>query len=106
MSFAQRLVIGAMLRHERRLTFVAQKAGRDWHCSAGVEDVDYGLTIVRRDFNGSVCAARGCAANEQWQFETLTLHLAGHVDHLVERRSDQTAESDHVRLFCLGAFED
>src|SRR5882724_4385331 len=95
-----------MLLHEGGFTFVAEKAGRDGHCSAGVEDVDYRLTIMRRDFDGRVCPARGCAANEERQLETLTLHLTSHVHHLVERRSDQAAESYHVCSFCLGAFED
>ena len=95
-----------MLLHECRLTFVAQKAGRNGHCSAGVEDVDYRLAVMRRNLNGSVRPARGCPADEERQLEALTFHLSGHMHHLVERRSDQPAESDHVRLFRLGAFED
>src|ERR1700678_782428 len=106
MSLSKRLVIGAMLYDERGLTRVAQKAGRDGHCSAGIEDVNYRLTIMRRDFDGRMRPAGGCAANEQWQLEALTLHLSGYMDHLVERRRDQPAESDQVHFFHLGAFED
>src|SRR5271167_4263095 len=95
-----------MLCHEGRFTIVAQKAGRDGHCSTGVEYVDYRLTIMRRDFDGRVRPARGRPADQERQLETLTLHLAGNVDHLVERRSDQPTESDHIRLFRLGTFED
>src|SRR5580700_1174106 len=106
MRFAQCLVIGAMLLHKSRFTCIAQKAGGDGHCTTSVEDVDHRLTVVRRDFNGGVCSTRGCTANEQWQLKALTLHLPGHMHHLVERRSDQPTESDHVRLLRLGAFED
>ena len=95
-----------MLLHECRFTFVAQKAGRNGHCSARIEDVDYGLAVMRRNLNGSVRPARGCPADEERQLEALTFHLSGHMYHLVERRSDQPAESDHVRLLRLGAFED
>src|SRR5258708_30981149 len=95
-----------MLLHECRFTFVAQKAGRNGHCSAGVEDVDYWLAVMRRNLDGGVTAACGCPPDQKRQLEALTFHLSSHMYHLVERRSDQPAESDHVRLFRLGAFED
>ena len=106
MGLAERLVVGAMLRHERRLALVAQKAGRHGHRAAGIEHVDHRLAVVRRNLDGRVRPAGGCSADEQRQLETLALHLAGHVHHLVERRRDQAAEADHVRLLRLGAFED
>ena len=64
------------------------------------------LAVMRRNLDGRVCPTGGGPADKQRQFEVLTLHLAGDVYHLVERRSNQTAESDHVRLFRRGAFED
>ena len=95
-----------MLRHERRLALVAQKAGRHRHCPAGIQHVDHRLAVVRRNLDGRVRPAGGRSADEQRQLETLALHLAGHMHHLVERRRDQAAEADHVRLLRLGAFED
>ena len=56
-GFAEGLVFGAMLRHERWLAVVAQQAGGDGHGAAGVEHVDHGLAVVRRDLDGGV--ARG-----------------------------------------------
>ncbi len=106
MRLAQRLVFGAVLRHERRLSLVAEQAGRHRHRAAGVEHVDDRLAVVRRDLDRGVRAAGGRAADQQRQLETLPLHFAGDVHHLVERRRDQSAETDHVGLFCLGAFED
>src|SRR5579862_3220538 len=63
------------------------------------------LTVVGRNLDRGVRAACGCPADEQRQFEALTLHLAGDMYHLIERWSDQAAEADHVGLFGLGAFE-
>ena len=34
-----------------------------------------------------------------------TLHFARDVNHLIERRRDQAAEADEVRLFELGSFQ-
>src|ERR1035438_5811988 len=94
-----------MLRHERWLALVAQKTGGDGHRPAGIQYVDHWLAVMRRNLNRRMRPARGRPANEQRQLEALTFHLTGHMYHLVERRSDQPAESDHVRLFRLGAFE-
>ena len=85
-----------MLVDEVGLAFVAEQAGGDGHGAAGVEDVDDGLAVVRRDLDGGVGAAGGGAADEQRQLEALALHLAGDVDHFVERRSDEAAEADDV----------
>ena len=100
------LVVGAMLRDEGLLAVFAEKAGGDGHGAAGVENVDDGLAVVRRDFDGGVGAAGGGSADEQGQLETLALHLAGDVDHLIERGRDEAAEADEVGLLGFGAFED
>ena len=105
MRLAECLVLGAMLRHESRLALITQKAGRYRHGTAGIQDVDHRLAIVRRDLDGGVRPAGGRSTDEQRQLETLALHLARHMHHFVERRSDQTAQPDHVRLLRLGAFE-
>jgi hypothetical protein len=105
-GFAEGFVVGSVLGYEVGLAFFAEEAGGYGHGAAGVEDVDYGLAVVWRDFDGGVTAARGCSADEQRQFETLALHLAGDVHHLVERWGDEAAEADHVDLVGFGALED
>ena len=100
-GLAECLVVGAMLRDEVGLAVVAEEAGGDGHGAAGVEHVDDGLAVVRRDFDGGVRAAGGGAADEQRQLEALALHLPGDVDHLVERRRDEAAEADDVGLLGL-----
>ncbi len=105
-GFAEGFVVGAMLGDEVCLAVVAEEAGGDGHGAAGVEHVDDGLAVVRRDLDGGVGAAGGGSADEQRQLEALALHLVGDVDHLVERGGDEAAEADHVGLLGLGALED
>src|ERR1700728_4628927 len=95
-----------MLRHERGLAVVAEKAGRYGYRATGIKYVDHRLAVVRSNFYGRVPSACRCSADEQRQFETLTFHLAGNMDHLVERRRDQTAQADQVYFLYLGALED
>src|SRR4051794_32519433 len=95
-----------MLRYESRLPVVAQQASGHRHGAAGIEYMDYGLAIMRRDLDRGVRPARGRAADQQRQFETETLHFTRYVDHLVERWRDQPAEADQVCLLGFGPFED
>src|SRR5271169_519021 len=105
-GLANRFVIGAMLSYERWLALIAQEARGHGHCPAGIQHVDHWLAVMWGNLNRRVRPARGRTANEQRQLEALTLHLARHMHHLVKRRSDQAAESDHVRFFGFGTFED
>ena len=73
---AELLVLGAVLRDERRLALVAEEAGGHRHGAAGVEHVHDRLAVVRRDLDRRVRAARRRAADEQRQLEALPLHLA------------------------------
>src|SRR4029077_3578245 len=83
-----------------------QKAGGYRNGAAGIQHVDHWLAVVWRDLDRGMRAARRPAPQQQRQLETVTLHLARHMHHLIKRRSDQPTEADHVRLFRLGAFED
>ena len=100
------LVLGAVLRDERRLALGAEEARRHGHGAARVEHVDDRLAVVRRDLHRRVRAAGRGAADEQRQLEALSLHLARDVRHLVERRRDEARQADEVRLLRLGALED
>ena len=46
------------------------------------------------------------AANQQRYCKALTLHLFGDVDHLIQRRRDQTRQPDNIRLLLYGGFQD
>ncbi|MNK86739.1 hypothetical protein D3C87_1066570 [compost metagenome] len=48
----------------------------------------------------------GGATDHQRQVEVLTLHFAGDVDHLIQRRGDQAGQADDVALLFLGYLED
>ena len=102
----QRLVVSTMLFHERGLAVLAQQAGRHRHRAACIQHVNHGLTVMRRNLHGRVSAACRRPADQQRQLEPLPLHLLGHMHHLVERRRNQPAQPDHVRLLRLGALED
>ena len=51
------------------------------------------------DLDGGVHARRRCAADEQGNVEFQPLHFAGHVDHLVERRCNESAQADDIDVF-------
>lgn len=68
----------------------------DDDAARGVEDVDGGRAVDGRDLDGRVGLGRGGAADEQRRRHVAPLHLLGHVDHLVQRRRNQTRKADDV----------
>jgi hypothetical protein len=86
--------IRAMLRHKLRLAIVAQQARRHRHRAARIQHMHHRLAVVRRNLHRRMRAARGRPANQQRQLETLPLHLARHMHHLIERRRNQPAQPD------------
>jgi len=79
----------------------------DVRSAGGVLHVHDGAAlIVRLDAHGSVARAGGRAADEQGGLESLRLHLAGDVGHLVERRRNQAAQTDDVGALLSGRRED
>ena len=68
--------------------------------------MDRRRVVLRRDPDGGVHLRRGRAADQERDDQPRTLHLARDVDHLVERRRDQTAQPDQVRVLLAGRFQD
>ena len=60
--------------------------------------MDRGLPVFRRDLHRRVLRARRGPADEQRQADMAALHLLRDEDHLVERRRDEAAQADDVRV--------
>jgi len=61
--------------------------------------------VLGREFHGGVRGAGGGSADEQRDGEAGARELLGGVDHLIERRRDQTGEADDVHLLLAGDLE-
>ena len=77
--------------------FLAQQVRHHVDDAGRVEHVDGAFAVLGRDFHGCMLPARGRAADQQRRREPTTLHFAGHEDHLVERRCDETRKTDEIR---------
>src|SRR5579863_5258185 len=86
MFFASLLLFVAIFVDETIFQVVAQQTAHNANRARSVLHMNYRLTIHRRNFHGSVDAARGSAANKQWHVEPFALHFLGDVGHLFERR--------------------
>ena len=106
MQLAQLFIFGVVLLDERRFALLVQQRGRDRHRAAGVEHMHHRLSVMLRDFHRRMRLARRRAADEERDFETGALHLFRDVHHLIERRRDESAEADQVRVLLLRASKD
>ena len=85
----------------------AQQTGNDTDGAAGIGHVDrLSRLVARMDLYRRMDARGGGAADQQRDIETLTLHLGGHMHHLVQRRGDQAGEADDIDVFGARGFED
>ena len=73
---------------------------------AGVEHMDHRPLISGIDPERGMHLAGRRAADQQRQSHVGALHLARDRHHLVERRRDQPAKADHVRLIVVGGLQD
>ena len=89
----------ACWRMNSGLFSLAEQAGGDRDGAACVQHVNNRVRVVRCDFDRGVGAAGGGAADDERLREALALHLAGDVDHFVERRRNEPAEADDVDVF-------
>ena len=81
--------------------FFIQQAGNHAHSSRRVQNMDYISRKMRRDFHRRVRLASRRAANQQRLRKPLTLHFLRDVDHFIERRRDESAQTHDVRADLL-----
>mmetsp|Transcript_12667 Transcript_12667/g.22986 ORF Transcript_12667/g.22986 Transcript_12667/m.22986 type:complete len:226 (-) Transcript_12667:2230-2907(-) len=85
---------------------LVEQVRADHDGTGGVEDVHGGVCELWSNLDCGVHARGSRAADEEGLLEASLLHFLGNVDHLVEGRGDQAAESDDVRFALLGSIED
>ena len=106
MALANLRVVGRNIRRHLGLVSTEQRRG-DTDRAARVDHIDRLPGVIGRiDLHGGMDARGRRAADQQRHVEALTLHLARHVHHLVERRGDEPGETDDVGLLLAGAIED
>ena len=83
------------------------------HRNRGIGDVSHRLVVLRSNADGRVFGTRRRSANQQRHGEALPSHFGGHMGHLVQRRRNQSAQSDQVGLLfnrrpqdCFGRHHD
>mmetsp|Transcript_7282 Transcript_7282/g.22028 ORF Transcript_7282/g.22028 Transcript_7282/m.22028 type:complete len:1134 (+) Transcript_7282:306-3707(+) len=95
---AHLLVRLARVVDEVILPAVVDERAAHRHGARGVEHVHDRPAVLRDELDSGVHAARGGAANQQWDLDARLLHLLGHGDHLVERGRDEAAQAEDVGL--------
>ena len=106
MLLAEALVIGLHLKAVGFLAILGEKFGGNSDDTGSIEHMDHGMAVLPGDLHRRVRGTRGGSANEEGDIEVRTLHLAGDMDHLVERGGDETAQADDVDLVLLGGGQD
>jgi hypothetical protein len=91
------LLVACVLREHRSLFWIHQ-ARDDVHDPRCIGNVHDSLLVLGGNFDRRMLAARRCASDQKRQREAAMLHLLGDIDHLVKRRRDEPAQSDHVDL--------
>ncbi len=79
---------------------------RDADRTRGILDVDHGPFVLRLDLDRRMRGRCRRAADKERQIVVETLHLAGDVHHLVERRCDEPGQADHCSTLALRGLED
>ena len=83
-----------------------EEIGDDGGDARGVEDVDNRLRVGGCDPNRGVLPRRCRSADQEREIQTAPFHLTRHIDHLVERGSDQPRQADDVRTLGGRSIED
>lgn len=106
MRLPQPFVVVAYLVHKTRLLSLTHQISHHAHGARGIQHVHHSRLIGRRDLHRRVGLARGGAADQQRHIKAFARHLLGDMDHFVERRGDQAAQADDVRLLFSCGGED
>ncbi|CAJ1779966.1 hypothetical protein LMCDFJHI_02901 [Aeromonas salmonicida] len=88
-----------------RLEFRVQQALGHPDGARRVRHIDHGFAVVLLYLDRCVGLGGGGTADQQRQLEALTLHLFGHVHHLVERRCDQARQPYDIGSHFTGSLE-
>ena len=89
-----------------RLGFAVEQGTDDCHRARCVRHVNrLVVAVMLFDFHRGMGLRCRRAADEQGNVEILSLHFLRHMDHLVERRRNQSAQADHVYLFFAGGLQ-
>jgi hypothetical protein len=62
----------------------------------GIGNMNGRLAVFWGNLDGSVNARRGGSTNQQWQVHATTFHLLSNVDHLIERGSNETRQTNDI----------
>ena len=99
------IVLLRQIAHETRLVIRTDQMAHHRHRATCIQHMHHRLAVEWRDLHRSMSLAGGCATDQQGNLHPEPLHLAGHMNHLIQRRSDQSAESDHVDAFLHGGLQ-
>ena len=101
-GFARLLLLPTYFFHEPGLFVLVQQLPDDVHGQRRIRHVHDRLGIAGSDLDGRVGFARGGAADEEWHVEALTGHFCRVVRHLLQGRSDQAAQTNHIDPLLFG----
>ena len=98
MLFPRAFLFLAILVREMGFQVHAHQISHHAHRPRSILHVHDGLPVRGSDFHGRVRAAGRGAADQQGNGETFALHFFRDVHHFFERRRDQAAQADQVRV--------
>src|SRR5439155_10035518 len=99
--FAQPGVFFLQVSQERYFVVFVEQVSGNGDAAACIEHVHYTLIILGGYLHGSMHAACGCTAYEQWLLHAAAFHFLSHMHHLIERWSDKAAKAYDVHILPL-----
>ena len=85
--------------HEFRTFHLIKKAGTDAGIQTRVFHPDHRTVVFRSYLESHVQFAGSSTAHHDRDAQTRFLHLVSHMHHFIERRRNQSAQSDGIHLF-------
>ena len=102
----QAVVVGLHVGQQLLAPGVVEQRGDRGHGARRILHPDHRTVVPAVDLDRGVGARRRRTADEKGDLEALSLHLAGHRHHLVERGGDQARQADHVGLVLARRVQD